>query len=489
MSQKKTDRSRVTRISRLAALLVVTAFALAVMWASGTRRIDDGSESGPVEPVVAPAAPVAARTLAAETIEIHGVYAGMIRPFERYSIGFEVPGRVETLGQRREPLRDAEGRRTQELDVGDRVSQRQVLAVLDQRVLKARVDETAARLEQAQQELARARRLRSSGQVISATELQTRITNVAIAEAEVTTAQKNLEDATLRAPCKGVISRRMINAGESIQPHQPAFEIVQVDRVLLTVGVPESRVHELETRRRQLTASGGSITNFKTHVQLMGRDRYGKAWPDRLGYVYQIAETADDRTGLFEVEVLVDNTDGLLKPGQVAQARIVIDELEAFRIPLDAVLFRGADPYFYAIHPTQNDLNVLFWEMGPAADLVAHPVPVKSYVEQDGELIVTDVAPEDRRIVVRGQHRLVEGRRVRIANPNDDTGADETSAMEAAETAQSPNSIPAARTAAPEPDAEDPPPATSSSRVVAPTVKVTAAHRHRQDRDQGAASS
>ena len=100
----------------------------------------------------------------------------------------------------------------------------------------------------------------------------------------------------------------------------------------------------------------------------MGADRFGQPWPPRQGEVYRISETADDKTGLFEVEILLNNQDERLKPGQIALAKIVIDELTAFRLPIDCVLFRGETPYFYAVQPAYEDLQFLFWQLGRAED-------------------------------------------------------------------------------------------------------------------------
>ena len=38
------------------------------------------------------------------------------------------------------------------------------------------------------------------------------------------------------------------------------------------------------------------------------------------------------------------------------------------------------------------------------------------YIEQQGELVVPELDDQHRQLVIRGQHRLVEGRRVRIVN-------------------------------------------------------------------------
>ena len=166
-------------------LVLVTLFAAAVMWATGIRRVESGPQADPSEnrlPAVVPAAPVVTRPLVAEPIEVLNTYAGMIQPFERFSIGFEIAGRVNALGQNEQQ---------QDLDEGDEVRQGQVLATLDPRILTARVSETTALLEQAQQELQRARQMRRGpNPAISETDFQTRVTDLAVAEAQAITAQK-----------------------------------------------------------------------------------------------------------------------------------------------------------------------------------------------------------------------------------------------------------------------------------------------------------
>ena len=339
-------------LGRFVALILVTIFAIAVMWTFNSRQTPDlGGSPDTGTPVTSLAAPVVVETLDVGPRTIVDTYAGMIRPFERYLMAFEIGGRVKELGQNNmgEPL-----------DEGDLVQKGQVLAVLDQRILEARVQETVAILEQAQEELERAKQLRNrSNRVISETDFRQRITDVAIAEAQAETANKNLEDATLRSPCNGRISHRYINAGESINMHAPAFEIVEVDRVLLVVGVPESRITRIENRWKQRKSAPATEERTPdTTVQLMGTDLFGKRQATKSGEIYRISETADDKTGLFEVEILLDNptdddTNVALRPGQIALAEIIVDELAGYELPLDSVLFRDGEPAFFTVAPLE----------------------------------------------------------------------------------------------------------------------------------------
>lgn len=403
---------------RLAAI-ALTVVAVGVMLTTGTRssRKNETSES---HPRPQPVSPVVVRKLTRDSIEILDSYSGMIRPFERFSLSFEISGRIERLGT------DAAGRM---LDEGARVTKGQVLAKLDDRIFLARRQETVARLEQAQQNMRRAQTLWDQGGVsrISEVEFQRNVTDLTIAKSQAQIALKSLEDTTLVAAHDGVLSRRFVNAGESVTPQQVSFELVQINNVLLVVGVPESRIQEVvqrqnavEAMRRNLgtepTGKGTALRadcHFVAYVELLGKDRYGRPWPRQVGHVYRISETADTRTGLFEVEIKLINS-GELKPGRVALAKLVIDRIEGFRLPVQAALFRDNRATIYSVQPAESTVPYLFWNLGSATDFLAHTHEIDQWIEQDGQLIVTDLPAEHRTVVIRGQHRLVDQRRVRI---------------------------------------------------------------------------
>ena len=416
-------------IARMFALLLVTVFAVAVMVASGGRwwgllgqraeEPDTADEQLELTP-----APVAVRRLEPETIELAETWSGMIRPFERFTFAFESAGRIETLGK------DDAGA---ELDIGARVTQGQVLAVLDQRILLARKEEAHARLELAQDELRRVRDLhqRTPG-AVSEVEMRQRETDVIVTQAQAAQAEKELEDSTLRSTIDGVISRRFVKPGESVNPRQAVFEVVQVDRVLLVVGVPQSRIarlvarqREIERRRREadrLTRVGGAPDHdredlqFKVYVTPAGNNVFRPQTEPLIGEVYRIGETSDDKTGLFEVEVLLDNRDGRLRPGQIALARIVTDRRTAYRLESSSAVFRENRAYLYTVQAPGNRAPSASTNESTAANLRAGVFALQpgNYVEQGFELIVFELPPEHRTVIVSGQHRLVDGRLVEI---------------------------------------------------------------------------
>ncbi len=399
----------------LVGLCVIGGAILLVLATLGASRLGwktaDDEAAKPATSIELPASPVSIQEVAFEDkIEITDSYPGVIEPFERFSLGFEIGGRVVTLGVNSsdEPLDD-----------GDRVEKGQLLAKLDARVLRAHVEEIEAQIKEtkARQGEANARHAEADADwtrlqevqeanpeaITEATRDQTEM-NLKVAnsqldviaaqasmlDAQLAIAKKALEDADLVSPVSGVISRRLVNPGESVTPHQHAFEVLIVNEVLLLVGVPEAYVGEI--RRGQ-----------PVHVQMLARNRFRRERPKHDGVVYRVAQTADETTGLFGVEVLIDNSEGLLRPGQIGRGHIVVrNDVNGYRVPRTAAVKRQGFTLIFAVDDTD----------------VARAVVLEDWIEQGDDLVVSKLPDGLQTIVVRGQHRLVSGQPVQVILPD-----------------------------------------------------------------------
>lgn len=424
------------RVGKLIGLFVVTLFALAVMYVSGGRN-DYGAQQKETDPgntVVETLAPVTVMPLKKQHIEILDSYAGTIQPLESFSLAFQLAGQVESLGT------NEQGR---PLDIGDRVKTGQILATLDTRILIARREEANANLENAQTEFQRLVNLRErSPGAVTQTAFQQATQALAVARAMKDIAEKNLENAQLIAPADGVISARMINPGETINLHQPVFELVQVDKVLMTVGVPESRIVAMQkqfnaTRR---TASSNSesgtpdpTSDFKVYIRRFDTSSNLEKDTTLEGTVYRIAETVDNRNGLFEVEVLLDNANRLLKPGIVAKADFVIQEIDGYKVPVESVVFndRVASLFFAqpATEHATSTVDFVGMDVAEVPNFVAHRIEIPSYIEQGRNFILSDLPGKHDLLIVQGQHRLVEGRPLEIMSGTMKAGTTDSSPL------------------------------------------------------------
>src|SRR5262249_37746059 len=87
------------------------------------------------------------------------------------------------------------------------------------------------------------------------------------AKAALAQAQLNLEYATVKAPVRGVVSRKTVEVGQVIQPGQPLFAIVPLENVWVTANFKETQLNDMRPGQKavvKVDAYGGKA--FNGHV-------------------------------------------------------------------------------------------------------------------------------------------------------------------------------------------------------------------------------
>ncbi len=226
---------------------------------------------------------------------------------------------------------------------GDEIEPGQVMARLDDRALRARLEaarkaveaarETreAARAtaEQARRDARRLKRLAREGTApkrdAEAAETEWRVAEdkataaqkeLEVAEAKLAEVQALWEDMTIRAPAGGVVVTRIANLGEVLAAGAPLYELVNLDRLYLKAYVPERDVGRL---RLGLPA--------RIHIDAFPE----RFFPATVRYIASRAEftpkevqTPDERVKLvYAVKLYLDENPGhVLTPGLPADAVI-----------------------------------------------------------------------------------------------------------------------------------------------------------------------
>jgi RND family efflux transporter MFP subunit len=136
----------------------------------------------------------------------------------------------------------------------------------------------------------------------------------------------------ITAPFAGVVTKRYADTGALIQAgttsetqSMPVVQLAEWSRLRLVVPVPESAVSQL--------LLGSAV---KVHVSAMNRDFEGR--------VARFADALDDETRTMHTEIDVENSDGTLKEGMYAEAKIVLkQENDALTIPIQALERNSSD--------------------------------------------------------------------------------------------------------------------------------------------------
>lgn len=146
---------------------------------------------------------------------------------------------------------------------------------------------------------------------------------IATLEAQVAQAQKAVTDNAVRAPISGYVSEKIADVGEYISPNTPNTKIATIVRtstLRMRIDIPEASVGKVAT---------GQGVSLQT-----------SAYPDRkfAGIIARISPSVSTTARTLTVEAEVQNTEGLLKPGQFATVRITQSKPEpGVMIPVRAV--------------------------------------------------------------------------------------------------------------------------------------------------------
>jgi HlyD family secretion protein len=173
-----------------------------------------------------------------------------------------------------------------------------------QRVEAARERERAARENLA--------RVRAGARV---EEIQAARARVAVNDAQIAAFRKDLDDGTVRAPVDGVVTEKLVQAGEVVAPRTPLIVVVDLDRAWAEVFVDEPDVPRLRL---------GQAATVHT-------DAGGPGIPGKVSFISSKAEftprnvqTAEERSKLvYRVKIAVDNKEGVLKEGMPVEAEIL----------------------------------------------------------------------------------------------------------------------------------------------------------------------
>ncbi|MGD8458666.1 MAG: efflux RND transporter periplasmic adaptor subunit, partial [Anaerolineales bacterium] len=135
--------------------------------------------------------------------------------------------------------------------------------------------------------------------------------SIAQAEATVDLIEIQLDQLTVVAPTSGVVLIRNIESGELVQPGINIMTIGQLDKLSITVYVPEDKYGEIKLGDSAFV----SVDSFPDEVFEAVVTRIA----DQAEYTPRNVQTEEDRkTTVFAVELSVDDPDGNLKPGMPA---------------------------------------------------------------------------------------------------------------------------------------------------------------------------
>ena len=117
------------------------------------------------------------------------------------------------------------------------------------RVAESKLAQARAGEDQARAEMQTAQ---TGPSLVTATKARASAAEAHVQQARATLAQAelNLQYATVKAPVRGVVSKKGINAGQVVQAGQPLLAIVQIDDVWVTANFKETQLKDMRAGQR-----------------------------------------------------------------------------------------------------------------------------------------------------------------------------------------------------------------------------------------------
>ena len=272
---------------------------------------------------------------------------------------------------------------------GDVVQTGTVLAKLRSATLQAQASTATEENQQAESDLKSLSKVHDGG-FLSDKEYQTARLRVEQSRAALASATESLGKGTLKSPIAGTVVKRELRYGEAVSPGRPAFQIMDLDRLLIDVRVPERDLPQLKKGQ-----TARIVSELQGGVEVEGK-------------VERIAPVVDPLSGTVKVTIALPKGDRTLRPGSFVQVSIVTNiRQDVPVVPKKALTLRGGKKHLYVVRDNKavELVPTLGLDGGDVVEILEKG-PV------DGDLVV-----------IVGQETLEEGTEVRIVSDEPESPA------------------------------------------------------------------
>jgi RND family efflux transporter MFP subunit len=295
------------------------------------------------------------------------IFHGQLKENKEVSVAFKVGGQVLNVMA----------------DEGDYVAKGQVIARIDPRDYKIRLQSAKAQFEQASGEYTRYKELYNKNKLPINT-LEKLEAGYLAAKSAYEAAENALKDTELKAPFDGFIYRKKIHNYENVGPGQPIYALLDVSHLEVVFSLPESKVNKAK--------SFSEIT-----IDVANANAY-----DVSAKVLSINEKANGND-MFDVRLMVDNSQqNGLKPGMSAKVRIKLkaSENNALVVPIESVFYKEQKAYV--------------WVYDEKSSTVSSCSVKVNKMENKGLLSITTGLKGNEFVVTAGVYSLTESQPVRV---------------------------------------------------------------------------
>jgi len=134
-------------------------------------------------------------------------------------------------------------------------------------------------------------------------------------------AKLRLERTMIRSPLSGVVDRTFIENGQYVNSGDKIVKILQIDRVKVQVGIPES---DVDAVRR--------VKDFQVTIDALG----GQVFKGRFSF---LSRSSQNLARLYDLEIALDNPEGEILPDMFARVDIIKRQVvDGLAVPLFSLI-------------------------------------------------------------------------------------------------------------------------------------------------------
>ena len=238
---------------------------------------------------------------------------GEVKPYKDLWVKTEAKGQVVNVA----------------VEEGQDVKKGQMLMRLDDRDYRSRLARIEASHKLAELEYRRIETLAKKN-FTSGSKLDEAMARYTELDAQLGEAKLALSRTRIAAPINGRLNEIKAKLGDVLDLNEPVAQILQIEKVKVVVGVPESDV-----------AAVFDLKEAALVIEALGNRRV-------IGKKLFLASQPRTLARLYDLELLVSNPDGHVLPGMFAQVELVKEVFEqALAVPLYAVIVQGDVRYVY----------------------------------------------------------------------------------------------------------------------------------------------
>ena len=257
---------------------------------------------------------------------------------------------------------------------GQQVKAGDIVAELDVREIRSKLDQATPVREQAEKDLKRFTDLLAK-RVITQQEFEAAESKAKVARAAVSEAETMLGYAKVTAPFDGVITRKLTDVGDLATPGKPLVEMEDPAALRLEAAVPEAIIERISLGSKLVVRIGAN---------------------ELEGVVREISPTADPNSRTLLVKLDLPATPGL-RTGQFGRVAVPVAETSVLRVPAVAVIRRGQMELVFIRNDKHAQLRI-----------------VKTGKPIGGEIEIVSGVNAGEQVITEGSAGLVDGQAIGV---------------------------------------------------------------------------